>query len=1077
MTPELPEQRGEATQKGSPVAAGVAMRVALEKALQEPDPQRPDCPSIPDHALLHRIGTGAYGDVWLARSALGFLRAVKIVYRDRFDEERPYQREFHGILKYEPVSRTHEGLVAVLHVGLNEPFGYFYYVMELADPVATDGHLNGPSGTGANGYPHETPGVRDPARSGFTYAPRTLRSEVANRRSLSPPEAAKLALQLAEALDHLHAHGLVHRDVKPSNVIFVDRKPKLADIGLVTAAGDSRSFVGTEGFIPPEGPGSPGADLYGLGKLLYELATGRDRLDFPQLPPGLNQAPGGDALLELNEVITRACAPDPRQRYSAAAELIADLKLFLAGHSLRQARQRDRHLVFLRRFALSACLLVLLAGLAALYARQEAAKAKLREQESRQRADTELALRRRAEAAELEAQQQLYSALVEQARTAIRSGEMGHRTQALDALRRAAGISNNVVLRREALRALSLPDLRFEKKIAVQAKTSAAQLDPRFERLALCQGDSAVEIRSTSDNHLLNKLPASAALIAYFIKWSPDGRFLVVKRDRSNADYRADLEVWDVSGVHRLLLLTNTPQGAFCFEPQRPRFTAALEQGSIATWDLEKGTATARLKLGHDPTLLMIAPDGERFVQCFEQPTGWMVSVNLLTNGQTIASHLFSERLQWLEWHPSGAWIAAPDLGGSVHLMNSRTGETRTLGRHKVQAILTTFSPDGAYLISGGWERELLCWDMQTFDLAFTINLGSFLAQFRADGRECAIINDEGISLHAFEVPAYSRQFSEDLGGRIQRAVFSLDDRWLAAPGEERLGLWDLASKGPGAVTKEGADAAVFFSGDGHQLFASSRDRCYHWRIDPGTNSDSPPQLSQIPLDPPKGFTSLAVLSNLVAFTATRGSQVVNLEELPTADTGWAQTSDGINRFSPDDRWLAVFLPFDSVLHLYNLPQLTLAAALTNRHSINSFDFSPLGEEIAVSSTKRVEFWSTATWQRTREITNFMGAFFTQDGTALWLTKDYRTAGLYDSQDIKPLLPLPAGMLPLAISHDGKFIALSVDARRIQVWSMETIHKEFQNLGIDWIPARAASSASLGRPSSARPEPISSAKP
>ena len=57
--------------------------------------------------------------------------------------------------------------------------------------------------------------------------------------------------------------------------------PKLADIGLVADVSEARSFVGTEGYIPPEGPGTPQADLYSLGKVLYEISTGKDRQDFP----------------------------------------------------------------------------------------------------------------------------------------------------------------------------------------------------------------------------------------------------------------------------------------------------------------------------------------------------------------------------------------------------------------------------------------------------------------------------------------------------------------------------------------------------------------------------------------------------------------------------------------------------------------------------------------------------------------------------------------------------------------------------------------------------------------------------
>src|SRR5438874_1098929 len=88
-------------------------------------------PAIPDHELLCKIGHGSYGEVWLARNVMGTLRAVKIVYRASFESERPYEREFSGLQKFEPVSRTHPGLVSILHMGRND--ACFYCVMEVAD--------------------------------------------------------------------------------------------------------------------------------------------------------------------------------------------------------------------------------------------------------------------------------------------------------------------------------------------------------------------------------------------------------------------------------------------------------------------------------------------------------------------------------------------------------------------------------------------------------------------------------------------------------------------------------------------------------------------------------------------------------------------------------------------------------------------------------------------------------------------------------------------------------------------------------------------------------------------------------
>src|SRR4029453_12580351 len=192
-----------------------------------------DAPQISDFELLRCIGRGSYGEVWLARNILGTYRAVKIVERKAFRDEEAFEREFSGLRQFEPVSREHDGFVAILHVGRNRAEGFFYYVMELADNDSNDGRI-------------------EPE----TYVSKTLSNELARCARLSVEQAAQLGLSLSQALAELHQRGLVHRDVKPSNIIFVKGCAKLADIGLVAQTGE-RNRLGTEAKIPPEGPGKP----------------------------------------------------------------------------------------------------------------------------------------------------------------------------------------------------------------------------------------------------------------------------------------------------------------------------------------------------------------------------------------------------------------------------------------------------------------------------------------------------------------------------------------------------------------------------------------------------------------------------------------------------------------------------------------------------------------------------------------------------------------------------------------------------------------------------------------------------
>ena len=263
-------------------------------------------PDAPDYKLFNPpFGEGAYGKVWLARNKTGQWRALKVVYLANFDQNTdPYEREFSGIKKYQPVSDQHPGLLRVEFVS-EKLAGYFYYVMELGDPL-------------------EPGWEREPS----TYKPRDLVNERARSRGRRLPvrECVRIGLALSDALDFLHRQGLTHRDIKPQNIIFVNGQPKLADLGLITEIrppDQERTLVGTPGYMPPppERPGTPQADIYALGMVLYVLGTGRSTAYFPEIATTLVEDGDPADFFPLNTVILKACQPDPAQRYASAAEM------------------------------------------------------------------------------------------------------------------------------------------------------------------------------------------------------------------------------------------------------------------------------------------------------------------------------------------------------------------------------------------------------------------------------------------------------------------------------------------------------------------------------------------------------------------------------------------------------------------------------------------------------------------------------------------------------------------------------------------------------------------------------------
>lgn len=271
-------------------------------------------PQIPDVELLRSIGQGAYGEVWLARNTVtSRLVAAKIIRRITPSGILCAEREL-AALRHEAKGQIQsDHLVEIYHVGQTNEL--LYYLMELADDL---------DGSRASASP--------------SYQPLTL----AARMKVGPIplyDCVKISTQLLEGISALHQVGIIHRDIKPTNCLFVQGNLRLADIGLLADADTTASIVGTPKYMPPDRRMDERADVYAAGLVIYEMFTGLPADNFPRWPVSLVHQSSDPALRALNLVVLKACQADPTKRYDNALEMIAALQSHLSDQPKKQSRR------------------------------------------------------------------------------------------------------------------------------------------------------------------------------------------------------------------------------------------------------------------------------------------------------------------------------------------------------------------------------------------------------------------------------------------------------------------------------------------------------------------------------------------------------------------------------------------------------------------------------------------------------------------------------------------------------------------------------------------------------------------
>ena len=252
--------------------------------------QLPKIPEIPGYELISCCGSGAFGAVWICKSKYSDeKKAIKLMSKNVYQNLKLEKR---GLAALKMVS-TNENLIQIGPSG--EAGGYFYYVTELADNLKEEGH---------------------------GYIPDTLSNRIREGYSFSCDEIIEIISGILNGVQQMHRcrPALLHRDIKPDNIIFINKKPVVTDVGISNFVSTNLTInIGSQGYIPPEGWNKARltGDIYSVGKILYTLINQLHVSKYPEISFDNKNLSSADYAF-LNQIMLKATDKNHSKRYQSA---------------------------------------------------------------------------------------------------------------------------------------------------------------------------------------------------------------------------------------------------------------------------------------------------------------------------------------------------------------------------------------------------------------------------------------------------------------------------------------------------------------------------------------------------------------------------------------------------------------------------------------------------------------------------------------------------------------------------------------------------------------------------------------